>query len=131
VVDLEGVRVYAMCAIDALGMPFMLGTDAVITSTCPHTGQAVHVYVNGGVATYQPPEAVVVYAATRPTGRSVDTCCSTINFFTSPAAAHAWITAHPELSATILDQQQAVARGRASFEPLLQPPDLPGVAPAH
>lgn len=118
-VSLGGVEVFAMCAIDALGMPFMLSTDAVITSTDPHTGQSVCVTITDGVATYEPAEAVVVYAATGAAGRSVDTCCSTINFFTNPAAAHEWITAHPGLAATILEQDQAVTLGRDIFEPLL------------
>ena len=79
-VSLGDVDVFAMCAIDALGMPFMLDTDAVITSADPHTGKPIQVTVQRGTTTYQPPEAVVVYGASRKTGRSVDTCCSTINF---------------------------------------------------
>ncbi|MFR9779502.1 alkylmercury lyase family protein [Micromonospora sp. MS34] len=113
------VEVYAMCAIDALGMPFMLGADATITSADPHTGQPVRVTITSGAATYQPAEAVIVYAATGDAGRSVDTCCSTINFFTSAANAQAWINAHPNLAATVLDQDQAVTLGRDIFEPLL------------
>ncbi|MBQ0897039.1 alkylmercury lyase family protein [Micromonospora sp. U56] len=119
IVSLDEVEVFAMCAIDALGMPFMLGTDATITSADPHTGQPVHVTITSGAATYQPPEAVIVYAATGNAGRSVDTCCSTINFFASAANAQAWIAAHPSLAATVLDQDQAVTLGRDIFEPLL------------
>ncbi|MBC9001728.1 alkylmercury lyase family protein [Micromonospora aurantiaca (nom. illeg.)] len=119
VVSLGDVEVFAMCAIDALGMPFMLGTDATITSADPHTGQPVRVTITHGAATYQPAEAVIVYAATGDVGRSVDTCCSTINFFTSASNAQAWINAHPNLAATVLDQDQAVTLGRDIFEPLL------------
>jgi hypothetical protein len=44
----DGPRVWAMCAIDALGIPVMLGRDAVITSTDPASGQAIRVeFVNG------------------------------------------------------------------------------------
>lgn len=49
----------------------------------------------------------------------MDTCCSTINFFASPASAQSWITAHPSLAATILDQVRALTLGRTIFEPLL------------
>lgn len=119
VVSLAAVRVYAMCAIDALGMPFMLGTDAVITSTDPHSGERVQVTIADGVARFQPADTVVVYAATEATGRSVDTCCSTINFFTCADNATAWTTARPTLAATILTQDQAVALGRDIFEALL------------
>ncbi|MCW6003588.1 alkylmercury lyase family protein [Micromonospora sp. CPCC 205371] len=116
------VRVYAMCAIDALGMPYMLDTDAVITSTDPHTGQPVHVTVTDRSAAWRPAEAVVVYAANAAGGRSVDSCCSTINFFTSAGSAQAWIAAHPALTATVLDLGQAVTLGRDIFEPLLTGP---------
>jgi hypothetical protein len=119
VVDLGGVRVYAMCAIDALGMPFMLAGDATITSTDPHTGQPVTVTVTGGMAVFSPEETVVVYAATDSGGRSVDTCCSTINFFAHPTTARAWIGAHPGLTATVLDQPDAVRLSRDIFGPLL------------
>ncbi|RZU78063.1 alkylmercury lyase-like protein [Micromonospora kangleipakensis] len=119
VVSLGDIQVFAMCAIDALGMPFMLDTEATITSADPHTRQPVRVTITNGAATYQPAEAVIVYAATGDGGRSVDTCCSTINFFTSASNAQAWITAHPGLAATILDQDQAVTLGRDIFEPLL------------
>ncbi|MEV7267780.1 alkylmercury lyase family protein [Micromonospora aurantiaca] len=119
VVSLGEVEVFAMCAIDALGMPFMLGTDAVITSADPHTGEPVRVTITNGAATHHPAEAVIVYAATGETGPSVDTCCSTINFFTNTSNAQAWITAHPGLAATVLDQDQAITLGRDIFEPLL------------
>ncbi|MCW3841604.1 organomercurial lyase [Micromonospora yasonensis] len=118
-VALGDVEVFAMCAIDALGMPFMLGTDAAIVSVDPHTGRPVRVIITNGAATFQPAEAVIVYAATGDTGRSVDACCSTINFFTSGSSAQAWINAHPNLVATVLDQDQAVTLGRDIFEPLL------------
>lgn len=108
-----------MCAIDALGMPFILGADAVITSADPQTGQAVRVEITDGAATFQPADAVVVYAASEGRGRSVDTCCSTINFFASPASARSWIAAHSSLAATILDQDRALTLGRTIFEPLL------------
>lgn len=119
VVESGGVRVWAMCAIDALGMPYMLDTDATITSTDPHTREPITVSVTDGEATFAPAATVVVYAATGATGRSVDTCCTTINFFATPANADAWIAASPQLAATVLDQRAAVALGRNIFGPLL------------
>lgn len=119
VVRLGAVSVHAMCAVDALGMSAMLGQDTVITSVDPHTGHPIQVTMTGTEAAFTPADAVVVYAASGATGRSVDTCCTTINFFTSQTSAHAWITGHPHLTATILDQRSAVALGRDIFGPLL------------
>jgi hypothetical protein len=119
VVQIGGLRTYAMCAIDALGVPAMVGRDATITSTDPHTGSPIVVTVVAGRAAFDPHETVVVYAASATGGRSVDTCCSTINFFASPATAQSWIDAHPGLAATILEQDAALALGRDIFSPLL------------
>jgi hypothetical protein len=54
-----GPRVYAMCAIDALDIPPMLGTDAAITSADPVTGQPVTVTFRGGRTRWDPRTAVV------------------------------------------------------------------------
>ncbi len=67
----------------------------------------------------------MVYAVTGGAGRSVDTCCSTINFFVHTASAQAWIDAHPGVTATILGQDRAVALGREIFGPLLDD-SIPG-----
>jgi hypothetical protein len=118
-VTLGQTTVFAMCAVDALGIPFMLGTDATITSTDPHTGEAVRVTIADGAASFQPAQTVVVYAAIGAAGPSADTCCSTINFFTDTTNAHNWINNHRSLTATILDQDQVLTLGRDLFRPLL------------
>ena len=119
-VSLGEVTVFAMCAIDALGIPFMLHTDGTVTSTDPQTGQPVRVVARGGLFAFEPSEAVVVYAASAPTGRSVDSCCSTINFFASPASARTWLADRSQLAANLLVPGQAVQLARDIFEPLLK-----------
>ncbi|GAA3840215.1 hypothetical protein GCM10022403_085570 [Streptomyces coacervatus] len=47
----DGTGVWAMCAIDALGIPDMLGTDAVITSADPVTGERITVTSTAGQMT--------------------------------------------------------------------------------
>jgi hypothetical protein len=73
-----------------------------------------------GTAVFDPKTAVVVYAATSSRGPSVDTCCSTINFFTDAGSAQAWLSEHPRLNVEVLDQYPAVALGRNIFGPLLR-----------
>ena len=119
-VVLGKVTVFAMCAIDALGIPYMLDTDATISSTDPQTGHPVDVTVTAGALTFEPAEAVVVYAATATGGRSVDSCCSTINFFDSEHSAEIWLADRPRLNATFLDRDHAVRLACDIFEPLLR-----------
>lgn len=47
-VDGEGVRWWANCAFDGLGIPALLGRDAVVTTACPESGAAIRIVVAGG-----------------------------------------------------------------------------------
>jgi hypothetical protein len=119
-----GPSVYAMCAIDALGMSAMLGVPITITSTEPSTDRTVTVHVDRDTAHWNPDTAVVLTGSTGHTCcPSVDRTCGTINFFTTPAAACAWAASNPALTTTVLDQDQALTHGIAEFGTLLRPVD--------
>jgi Alkylmercury lyase len=119
-----GTSVHAMCAIDALGVSAMLGQPVTVTSAQPDTGQQVTVKVDGDRATWEPPTAVVLAAATSDCcAPSAQRTCGYINFFTTNAAALAWAGDHPELSWALLDQPQALATAIAEFGPLLGDPE--------
>ena len=123
-VDVElpgGVSVASMCAIDALGIPAMLDSDAVITSTDPTTGQAIRVRFTGGIATWEPPSAVVFYGARPETGPSAAVCCGYLRFFATAASAQTFADAHPEARGEILDQDAAQRLGEEIFGPSLAP----------
>jgi hypothetical protein len=86
-VEMNGLpAVHAMCAVDALGLPFMAGRDGRITSADPHDGTPIVVFVRNGTWSWTPAGAVVVmaratdcgtecgsYEATCPNGVDVDT----------------------------------------------------------
>jgi len=132
-VDLDGgPRVYAMCAIDALGIAAMIRAAVTITSADPHNGDPVTVTVqaDGATAAWQPPAAVVF--AGRHGSRGSDTrgpvqaipaaaevSCGYVNFFASAASAAGWASAHPEATGEILDQRAALRLGTAIFGRLL------------
>jgi hypothetical protein len=129
-----GPQVYAMCAIDALGIAAMLGKTVTISSSEPGTGAPVTVTVPpaGGAATWAPRTAVVFYGQERTCGTcppgagavvpaAADTCCRAINFFTATASAAAWARTHPEITGKILNQRKAQQTGVSIFGSLLQP----------
>ncbi|GAA0671916.1 hypothetical protein GCM10010193_25280 [Kitasatospora atroaurantiaca] len=114
-----GSSVWAMCAIDALGIPVMLGRDADITSTDPVTGRPIRVEFTGGRARWQPASAVVSHGVRAAGGPAASACCGYLRFFTDRATAAHWIEARPGLSGEILTQTQAERLGTAIFGPLL------------
>jgi len=82
-----GPVLHAMCAVDALGVPAMLGKAALVTSADPATGQQIEVRVeaDGGVVA-DPPDAVVLLARVGD-GPLASACCSVIDFHADRAAA--------------------------------------------
>ncbi|MGA5215235.1 organomercurial lyase [Streptomyces cinereoruber] len=115
-----GALVWSMCAIDALGIPAMLGQDAVITSSDPTNSESVMVTHAGGRTTWEPSTAVVFVGRRGSTGPAAEVCCDRLNFFTSRTSAEAWARRqHPDVTGQIVDQAQAEEIGRQIFGPLL------------
>lgn len=117
-----GPTVYAMCAVDALGMSAMLDRPVVITAAEPGTGRSITVEIDHDQAHWTPPTAVVYHGAINdPCCPAADRTCGHINFFTSADAAEHWAARHPDITGMVLDQSHALAAGIAEFATLLQP----------
>ena len=125
-VELAGrPAVFAMCAIDALGIPQMLSCDGQISSVDPTSGQPITVEVHAGAWRFQPATTVVLSGRTA-AGDACDTaaewCCPYINFHTDPQAADTYLRAHPNMTATLFGQAEAVQAAGQAFGGLLDPP---------
>lgn len=114
-----GSAVYAMCAIDALGMPAMLHTDATITTLDPITNDPITVTVTNGQSTWNPPTATAFVGAISDDGPSADTCCDHLNLFTNTTNAQSWMDTHPEVNGELLTGEEAENLGRHIFGALL------------
>ena len=115
----DRVEVHAMCGIDALGIPMMLGEDVRIETTDPVTGDAVTVTSTGGRNTWNPQNAVAFVGAAAFGGPSADCCCDYLNLFTSTATADAWAAAHPSIPGRVLTQPEAEDLANTLFGALL------------
>ena len=97
-----GAEVWSMCAIDALGIPAMLGRGVVITSRDPVTGEPVTVTAGPDRATVWQPGGTVVYLGSRGCpGPAATVCCDALNFFTSTASARTWAREHPDVTGNV------------------------------
>jgi len=117
----NGPQVYAMCAIDALGMPFMLKKDVEIHSACVQCGGEIQIQVKSEQITQHSPEGIVVWFPTvREQCVAATDLCPDVNFFCSPEHLKQWNIEHPGQSGELLAFVQALEGGRRIFEPLLQ-----------
>lgn len=103
----DRIDVYAMCAVDALGIAPMLGEDTVIHSTDPTDRSGITVVRRSDSTTWDPAGAVVFIGADPGGGPAADCCCDYLNFFATRAAADAWTTAHPQVPGQIISQPEA------------------------
>lgn len=111
--------VYAMCAIDALGVSAMLDEDTRIESVDVTTGHPVTVTTTAGETSWDPREAVVFVGADAGGGPSADSCCDYLNFFADAATAQAWTAAHPQIPGRVCTQAEAEELAAHLFGPLL------------
>jgi hypothetical protein len=116
-----GPEVYAMCAIDALGMPYMLKQDASVASVCEHCGSHITVRVERQqVVSRSPSDIVVWYAAAREGCVVATDLCPSLNFFCSAAHLGMWRAAHAHADGRMLNFEQAVEAGRKTFENMME-----------
>ena len=112
-------EVFAMCAIDALGIAPMLSLPVEIVSRDPVGGGEVWVRLDpGDGAWWEPTEAVVLAARVRE-GPSFDSCCQVLNFFSSAASAERYLRQHPHLKGMPISIPDAIEVGRLVFGDIL------------
>ncbi|MGH3631183.1 MAG: organomercurial lyase, partial [Sciscionella sp.] len=103
----DGPSVWAMCAIDALGIPQMANRDATIIATDPHTNEPVRVEATAGEWRWTPRSTTVLVAQADTGDASALCACPHVNFYTSPKHAQAYLSNHPELTGELLLAQGA------------------------
>lgn len=108
----DGRERYAVCAIDALGIPAMLGQLVSIRSSCHHCGEPMELDVapDGPVGSGE----VMVWVGKRGDIRqkACASICLTLNFFRSSEHLESWRAAHPDApgAAAVLDEAFKLAR---------------------
>jgi hypothetical protein len=110
---------YAMCAIDALGIPLMADRDGVIRSVSPSSGDIITVERHSGTWRWQPSTAVVLIAGTGAAGPSLSCTCPFITFHAAVEQAAAYLRGGPAAGGRIVTQADALEAAQGEFGRLL------------
>ncbi len=110
---------YAMCAIDALGIPFMLGQGARIRSACFFCHTPVIVDIADGLLQGASPSTLVVWLSEQDGCCHAEVRCPLMNFFCEEAHLQAWHATSPQESGISLSVLEALEVGKAAFGALL------------
>ncbi len=118
----DGVKVWAMCALDALGIHFMTGKNIIVESTCPHSGTQIKIRLENGRVTSVKPAEVTVWLAEKKPGEKYNaiTSCPGTNFFSSRETLHDWKQQAEELNGQQLSLLDAIERSIRVFGHLLK-----------
>ncbi|HZE65549.1 MAG TPA: organomercurial lyase [Sporichthyaceae bacterium] len=116
----DGPQVWAMCAIDALGIPGMIDRAVTIDTTDPITAQPITVCIpRDGVRAVSAGPVVFVGRRGRD-GPAEQTCCEVINFFSSRHSAARWAALNVDAGGEILELDVAAELGQVIFGGLLK-----------
>jgi hypothetical protein len=130
-------QVFAMCALDALGIPLMLHRAATILSEDALTHMPIQVTIEpaghgpltslDGWRARWDPVGMVIFARDATHEHEHDggcaaagTCCPVTNFFTQEAHAQQWAQLHPVSDGIVLTPVEALHRAQALFGGVLQ-----------
>jgi hypothetical protein len=114
-----GPQRWAMCAIDALGIPQMTGMDAVITAVDPHRQERVRVEMRGVQWSWQPPETVVLVAGGLHGESTAERSCPLITFHVNERSGLAYLAEHPGATGRVIAQSRAIEIAGESFAQML------------
>ncbi len=120
-VEIGARALHALCAIDALGIPFMLDARGLVYSQCFWCQSPVNVEIQRGEVSKHHPAGLVAWYPEKDSCDCVATSrCILINFFCSEDHLGAWREANPGEEGTALNLQEAVEAGRMIFGGLLR-----------
>jgi hypothetical protein len=109
-------NIFAMCAIDALGICFMFDCDVVIKSSCHHCDDEVEMEIKNNEIISLKPEDVVVWCDMEYSGCAATSFCRNINFFSSRKHFSEWQKGRKKRKGHLLKIQEAFYLGKLFYE---------------
>ena len=115
----NGNKLYAWCALDALFLPGLIEKNAEIVSTCPATGIEIRLTLSPESLLSVEPEGVVLsivvpgYSAACQSdheGGAQGPVCSSMHFFNSRKSAETWLIGQPDVAILTLEEAWQLAQ---------------------
>jgi hypothetical protein len=87
----DGTQLFAMCAVDALGIPLMFNRDVKIVSRCEKCKQEITIEIKDEEIAFISNPNLRICSPQSQTYPAAETCCPLVNFFCSREHADSWI----------------------------------------
>ncbi len=109
-------QVYAMCAIDALGIPFMFNTDLKIYSECFYSNEKIEIVITNKLIDSVTPEETMVWYDMELSCCAAENQCSKLNFFSSIENFEKWKKLNESRNGYLLNLYEALYLGERFFK---------------
>jgi hypothetical protein len=110
---------YAVCAIDALGIPFMYKRGVDIESKCAHCHDVIHIKIVDDRIVKHYPEEVLVWIGLKYSSHAATSLCTSLVFFHSVEHLDDWQSKNPDEVGTPLSLAEGMFVGKTLFENML------------
>jgi hypothetical protein len=87
----DGTRLFALCAVDALGMPIMFNKNVRVISRCEECKSEMILEIRNEHITFMSHPDATICSPKRQVYPAAETCCPFVNFFCSRRHADEWI----------------------------------------
>ncbi len=94
----DGKQLFAMCAVDAVGVASMFDKDLRVVSECGWCKQEIGIEIKNGEIIEKSHPHILIWNIEAQQGPAAETCCPMINFFCSSEHFAQWENANPDLS---------------------------------
>ena len=94
----EGKKLFAMCVVDALGVPNMFNKNVKVISQCEWCKEKVTMEIKDGEIGAKSHPHILIWNLEQHEGPSAETCCPMVNFFCSDEHLKAWEDRNSDLS---------------------------------
>ncbi|UCG91514.1 MAG: alkylmercury lyase family protein [candidate division WOR-3 bacterium] len=98
VVMSDGTNFFAMCAMDALGIPNMFNQSATINSQCEWCKQKITIEIDDAEIKSQSHSDIHIWSPQERKIPAAETCCPLVNFFCSHSHLEEWKIKNPDLA---------------------------------
>ena len=109
-------KIYAMCAIDALGVCFMFDCDVTIDSRCYYSDEKIRIEIKDNEIIMLKPKNTVVWCDMEYSCCAATSLCKNINFFSSKFYFAGWRKEKSTRKGYLLSIQEAFYLGKLFFE---------------
>ncbi len=115
-------KAYALCAIDALGIPLMFGEDVDIESACMHCGEVINIKMRDGSIVERHPDGALVWIGLKYSSHAATSLCTSLVFFHSKEHLDEWRSKNPGEDGKALSLAEGMHVGKVIFEGRLRSP---------